>query len=617
MERSRGDKNGQATIFIIFAIFLVAGIIIYFVVSDKFSLTGGGETFSSVYAIYEQCISDASKEAIDLAGVQGGYVYVPNYDPGSDYAPTSSQLNFLGFPVPYWIYTSGNGIIREQVPTKQSMQEDIARYVREQIRLCDFDALRARGYSIVLGEPKVSVKIEDIRVLINSQTSLVVSKDGEQTKVSSREVEVSSKLGRFYDIAFDLYRKEKQEAFLENYSVDVLGLYAPVDGVEIQCSPKIWKASEVSADLEKALENNIASLRFNGRTDAENKKYFDVGYTLNSGESVRTMFSSTWPHKIEITGTNGELMIAEPVGIQEGLGILGFCYAPYHFVYDVNYPVLFQIYEGEEVFQFPIAVVIDNNLPRQGIYSELEEEPADFDVCSVRTQEMHVQVFDIDLSRVDANIYYNCFNQKCELGKSKGGAFDGFAPACVNGQLIVQADGYAESIQTLSTSDVGSVDVILDRLYGVNLSVEMDGKPWNGNAFIVFERNDKTVTAVLPNMRHVELSEGNYNVRVSIYGNTSISIPASSSTQCVDVAKGGLLGFFGAKEERCFPINIPSSKIESALIGGGSGREYLLPSSLSSGKLTFSVQSLPAPTSLKQLQYNYGIFDSRKVEVKI
>ena len=29
-------------------------------------------------------------------------------------------------------------------------------------------------------------------------------------------------------------------------------------------------------------------------------------------------------------------MIAKPVGTEQGMGIMGFCYSPYHFVYDIN-----------------------------------------------------------------------------------------------------------------------------------------------------------------------------------------------------------------------------------------------------------------------------------------
>ncbi|MBI3334187.1 hypothetical protein HYZ97_01765 [Candidatus Pacearchaeota archaeon] len=603
------NRKGQATVFIIVALVIVAGIAAYFVVRSQLDSEGGDSTFSSVYAVYDQCIEDEAQAAIDLAGTQGGYVYVPEYDSASDYSPFSSHLNFLGFPVPYWFYESGNGLIKEQVPTKQEMEEGIANYVEEQLDNCDFTALRDRGYVIALGEPDVSVVVEGTRVLVTSGTSLVVEKDGERSRVGTREIELPSKLGIFYSLAKELYEKQKQTAFLENYSVDVLRLYAPVDGVEIQCSPKIWKTREVASELKQGLADNIASLQFNG-ADTE---YFRVDYA--SSESVRTLYSPEWPSKVEIIGGDDELLIAEPVGTQEGLGILGFCYAPYHFVYNIRYPVLFQIYDGLELFQFPVVVILDKNLPRQGVFSELEAESEDINVCSLKTHDLRVQVSDIELQPVESSISYSCFNQLCSLGTTSEGVFEGLAPACVNGQLIVEAEGYADSVKTFSTSDTPSAEVILERLYNVTVILEIDGTPWNGDALISFVQNERTATAVLPDANRIQLTEGSYTITTSAYGNTSISIPASSTTQCVEVAQGGLLGLFGAKEERCFPIEIPASKIENALLGGGSGIVYLLPSDLDLGQLVISVESLPKPTSLQQLQYTYTLFESKGIEV--
>ena len=35
----------------------------------------------------------------------------------------------------------------------------------------------------------------------------------------------------------------------------------PVDGVEISCSPRVWKVADVEQDLKNALEQNMGSIR--------------------------------------------------------------------------------------------------------------------------------------------------------------------------------------------------------------------------------------------------------------------------------------------------------------------------------------------------------------------
>ena len=57
------------------------------------------------------------------------------------------------------------------------------------------------------------------------------------------------------------------------------------------------------------------------------------------------------PSETIVQAGNREALIfhmAEPVGNQEGMGMLGFCYVAYHFVYDLAYPVLVQVYYEDE-----------------------------------------------------------------------------------------------------------------------------------------------------------------------------------------------------------------------------------------------------------------------------
>ena len=78
---------------------------------------------------------------------------------------------------------------------------------------------------------------------------------------------------------------------------------------------------------------------------------------------------------------------------------------------------------------------------------------------------------------------------------------------------------------------------------------------------------------------------------------------------------GGIAGFFGGTKEQCFDINIPETRIEYALIGGGTTEEYLLESNLEKGKIKLNVPEFKVPSSLEELQYNYGSFEQSGVDV--
>ncbi|MBU1987949.1 MAG: hypothetical protein KKD94_00500, partial [Nanoarchaeota archaeon] len=419
------NKRGQVSVFVIVALVIVAGIVLYFSFREQI----GGEQvpaeLMSVFDYYHSCIENEAKTAALLAGEGGGRIKVEDYTPGSEYAPFSSHLNFLGSPVKYWYYVSGNGLIKEQVPTKQEMEKEMADYIEEGLKRCDFEYYFRQGFEVEASEPSVEVDVYNRKVEVKVSAELIVSKEDETARKDSHNAEINSKLGKFYNLALEIYTEEKKEMFLEKYGVDVLYNYAPVDGVEIQCAPKIWLTRKVMVDLKSGLDENFRTIKFKGsyyELQGEDREYFVWDKPVD--EAVQVVYSKDWPTKIEIygDGVDDEIMISEAVGTQAGMGVMGFCYVPYHFVYDVSFPALIQIYDVEELFQFPVVVVIDKNMPRNSLVSEMplgEEE--EFDLCEFKTEEVVVNIYDVNLNKVDANVSYGCFNQKCRLGESKCG----------------------------------------------------------------------------------------------------------------------------------------------------------------------------------------------------
>ncbi len=614
------SKKGQVAIFVIIALVIVGGIVVFFTFREQLFGPSIPAELKPAFDYYEQCIEYEIEGAIELAGSQGGHVYPAEYIPGSEYAPFSSQLNFLGFPVPYWFYLSGNGVVKEQVPTRAEIQEGVAKYVEEKVnRECNFNDFYEQGFSVNLSTSKATAKISDGSVDVDVSAEMIVSKGESSARKTSHSASVKSKLGKLFKSAMSIYERQRNEAFLENYSADVLRLYAPVDGVEISCSGRIWKTREVVDGLKDALQANVAAIRFEGDyyvTTNEENKYYVIDLPVD--EQVNLIYSKTWPTKIEVFGATDELMVAEPVGTQPGMAAMGFCYAPYHFVYDISFPVMIQVLEGQEIFQFPVVVIIDKNMPRQAMLSELPAEEEETDICQFNTQDIKVSVYDSNLNKVDADLTYNCFTQQCELGSTTDGTFAGKAPACVNGYIRARAEGYSQKSQLFSTNKESSIDLILDKEYEVKLNLEVGGLPLDGTAIIVFQSSDKTISTALPDDENIMLSEGLYNVTVYAYGSSTLTIPASTKTQCHEVSSGGFLGaWFGATREECIDVTIPETKLESALIGGGRSEIYILPSDLQKGVLNLQVDALPKPNSLAELQNNFESFDAMGVALSI
>ncbi len=610
-------KKGQMSIFVIVAIVLVAVIGIAAVAWQLSGSKGGERVSNQAFEYYEKCVALETRAALTLAGTQGGYIKTPTFIPGSDYAPFSSQLDFLGFPVPYWQYPSSNGVIKENVPKKQDIEKELAEHIESTIQRCDFSIFADRGVNVTMGLPEVNIKINDDIVEVHINQNIVVSDSEGSSRKTTHNIKVPSRFGALYRQALSIYQYEQKTAFLENYSSDVLYLYAPVDGVETTCAPKVWKTREVVSKLHEGLAANVAAVKMKGdyyTLQNSQNKYFVVDHNVE--DHVGFLYSTKWPSRTEISGASQEIMVAEPVGLQQGLGVLGFCYAPYHFVYDFSYPVMVQLSREDELFQFPIVVTVDNNLPRQASPPFIAEESEQEDLCAFASQPVSVNVRDVLLKPIDgAEVTYACFDQICQIGKSIEGRVEGMIPGCLNGYLSVSAEGYASQRQIFSSVDSQESTIILDRVYPLNLDVKVIGatNP-SGLTLISFEGPEDTSVAY-PEVQNVSLSEGAYNITVYVYGNASITIPASTSRECTIIPRSGFVGLFGGTREQCYDINLPETKVDTALVGGGSVSAYLLPAELEKGTLEIRVPALPKPETLAQLQTNYESFALQRAEV--
>ncbi len=307
-------KKGQLTLFVILGIVLVAGIVGYFLLRGGIS-SGIPKDLEPAYNAYLSCIQDSAERGVKILSQQGGYLYIDelDFDSGNAFMPFSSQLDFYGNPVPYWLYVSGNNLLKEQLPTKSSMEADLERYVQENINDCDFSSFNEQGIYADIYNGSVDIKINSGDIQIDVKNPVYLSFENESAYVREHSVKISSKLGEFYDNAFKLFNLEKSDSFLEAYALDVLRLNAPVTGVEITCSPKVFNEQNIKNDLATALENNFAYLKVKGDYYSLNdpkESYFVVDMGEKVNHDVNFIYSKNWPTRIEMYGDK----IVQPVG---------------------------------------------------------------------------------------------------------------------------------------------------------------------------------------------------------------------------------------------------------------------------------------------------------------
>ncbi len=620
MQNKEGDliffnkKNlkGQVTIFIIIGIIIVAAAVIFFVVRGNLGISNIPANIQPVYNSFLSCLEDKTKTGISILESRGGYIELPQFEPGNSFMPFSSQLNFFGDSIPYWYYVSGNNIQKEQIPSQQNMEKSLAIFIDDKIRECDYASYYSQGFEILNDEPSSSVSIKNNNVDVSMRMNLKISFGDDTSLIQNHKVSISSNLGELYNLAKTIYEKEKRESFLENYGIDTMRLYAPVDGVELTCSPKVWNADEVFETLKDAIETNTLALNTQS-PKTNDEKYFSI--TGINGEA-RFINSKNWSSSFEILPAEENILISNPVGNQQGLGILGFCYVPYHFVYNINYPVLIQTYNGDETFQFPVAVVIKGNKPRVALESTASTITPE--LCPYKNTLTTVKTYDSNLNSIDSQISYECFGESCGIGSTSSGTLTTEFPQCINGFVIARAEGYQESREQYSTTKEGSVSVVLNKLYSKNINLKLNGANYDGKAIIYFTSEGNSKVVSYPEQKEVQLGIGQYEISVYIYKDSSIQLQESTQQECTTIPSSGIGGIFGITEKKCFEVKVPQQMISSVLAGGGKQDYYILEEDLkNSNVIDISAEELSTPTTLQQVQNNYIAFEDKKLEVNL
>ncbi len=616
----RGGKKGQVTLFIILGIIILSSSILFFAFKDKLLVTNVPKDFRGVYEQYLACVESTVKEGIMLLGDNAGYIEKPNLILGFINSEYNSQFEIFGNHIPYWLYLSNNGSFVEQVPSKRDMELELEQYVSSHLNSCDFSNALNEGYNVIINSGKAFVTINDNNVNVEIINKVDMYFDDKYYSLDEHKINVPSKLGKYYKLAKSIYDYEKQEMFLEKYTMDVLWNYAPVEDVSFDCSSVNYKEDEIKDNLLEALEQNINFIKFKGSyydssLDRHNG-YFVKNTGMNFDENTRVLFDRNWSNVIDIYGEKN----VNPIDAISG--ILGVCLSYTHLVYDIRYPVLIQIWDEDFVFQFPIRVVIDNNEPRELILPDINSSVNyNSKVCENMNSRVSIKTYDSDLNPIPARISYSCVSSNCELGESvyRNGlyVYSGLIPTCVNGVVKVSAEGFGDTEFVYTSGGNNDVlDLILYKEYELNVEI-LDLREGD-SAMLSFygENNNNIETIMYPETKVAKLSEDNYIVSAYIYSGTEITIPSKKEQYCTKQSTG-FSEIFGIEFDNCKEITIPEIKMERVLIGGGEIEQYFTSEMLRNiNSVRIRPTMFGVPTSSEELQGNYLNIENSKLNME-
>lgn len=576
-------KRGQITVYIILGIIIIALFFVTTYIRDRNLLNDVNknvEISAEVLPAHnnvEECISNLAKDGLNILGAQGGKINVESKKSLNPFVPFGNSLDIFNngaLIVPYWFYRTPNGINTQDVPSINAMESELESYIGNNIFSC-YENLRELDQYIVDydGESNANVEIQANRVLVSVQSPLTVTKDDVTSQLNSFSLVLEVPLGKLHSTAKDILEKENKELFFEERTIDMIGLYDDIPGsdAEFSCDAKTWKKSEVENSFRNIVQTNVGNVKTNGGS-----KYYDLD--VNSDAQISFRYSANWPFLMEVIPDEGEIMKGDSVIERKGaLKYLSrfLCLNTYHFVYDIQYPVLVTLGEDGYTFQYAFMVVVDNNQPRNNNVDFDSIEDDTFDVCEIRNHLIDVTVFGDGVKLDNADVSFQCFNSVCLIDKTVNGNINEKFPQCLNGKIIAEKEGYDKAELIVDTNEANSVTLNLEPIYVKNLEIKLIDKKTGivrdtSNEIITIElteENGYSLSANYPETKNIELRKGKYAASVIVSKPGEVTVPEQEIERCVKIPGSGLFGNL-LSQENCVKENLESAKLDQQIIGG-------------------------------------------------
>ena len=186
-------KRGQVTIFVIIAILIVAGIVLFSYVQNKnSSLTPSiPKDVQPIYNYLKDCFEKEVYASIYEIGQFGGYVSPPN-----------DSLD-IGIPIYLNKY-------KKEIPSLEFIEIQTSELIKENIQKCNFNFT---GFGIKKDNPKILTSILNNQVKINIEYSLTVSKEESSYMLKNfPEVNIPIKFGLMYNAALEIIRIQEKNS---------------------------------------------------------------------------------------------------------------------------------------------------------------------------------------------------------------------------------------------------------------------------------------------------------------------------------------------------------------------------------------------------------------------
>ncbi len=509
-------KRAQITVFIII------GIIVLFTAAVALYITSGKKApdreevvvpseIKPVYDFVTGCMSEISEEAVQLAGIQGGYVNLEKQQEIIRTPPSYIKIdpgNLIKLPM--WHYEG-----EERIPSESFIQNEIAEHVKESMAGClnNFAVFDPQFFVTEQGDMNVVVSFSTQDIIIKMTYPIEIESGKGTTNHEEFIAFVPVRLKKMRDVAEKIMKAENKKAFFENLTIDFLAMDRdiPMDGMLFECGPKIWKLEEIKKKLQSILRTNMVRIRVKGTDHApfEEKEsvyaqlaedygpeefaqgirpegdlpgdtyqhtmmYFDAG--IEEADDLKVYFTYEPRFGMDLfayPSSGGLLRSNSGRGFQRFLSFL--CVNIYHFTYDVRFPIKAMLrdpnaFDGKGFnFQFGFPVTVKENEPSRNVFrirpfEDIFHDPTYCEKLGTNFVDIMVQGYDEEgyfmASGIKGvNISFQCLNRYCTIGQT------GYNPAlpgkyilstavpsaCGNPFVVAEKEGYLPVTQQITS----------------------------------------------------------------------------------------------------------------------------------------------------------------------
>lgn len=424
---STNNIKGQISVFVIIAVILVLGSIIFLSYnSGSIPLFTSDKSSYKIKKFVEGCLEEETNTAVNEMGLRGGWLYhtpikYAKVDENKYLVKNSRGFDYFGVQIPYWYYyDDAQKSFELDYPeydseNKYSMKNQIKKYLDENLeKNCIKSFSSFENVYYIKYEPReINTKVifdgDNIEVSLNLPLEIIETNSNSSEYIDSFTVKEQNKLKIPYFLARDIVTAESHNSFVEYRMLNFISAYQstkdktllpPFYDFKMTFDKKPWKVKDVETLTKQVISSNIGVIQFM-QTDAEERKIPDE---LKSSEFARTFYANYNKDYIESYSLVKEdepsiyrqfenykvkptyevfyptyFSLAPSFGDQvlfpkseSVFNLLPFFFTEYVAVYEITTPILFEIKPSEEndnfVFNFAIETNINHNTPLRENY---------------------------------------------------------------------------------------------------------------------------------------------------------------------------------------------------------------------------------------------------------